>query len=110
MYIAFTQTRDVDVDNAVQQLDQLEPLVVIVVTPGVDATTLIYNEGRYQSKVASIKTGIVYAFACYFIFDICYPKSNLPFLFFQHCVFKIDELDNPPTALAKLIHLMSTKL
>jgi hypothetical protein len=96
----------VDVDEQVANLQQLEPLVVIVGTPGINAQYLIYNEGDSLAKLSTLRRSVAFLFACYYIFDIRYPRSNAIFLFFQSIVFNIDKLDNPPTNLARLIHCM----
>lgn len=102
------QTKDVDVERAINDLGQMEPLLMITGSPGIEAQFQIYIEGKHTAEVTTLRMAIAYLMACYYIFNICYPKSDLLFLFFQSCIFKIDTIDNPPPTLARLIHSLST--
>ena len=70
-------------------------------TPGRMVQYSVYNEGKHLMGLSYLRKAIAVCFACYYIFNISYPKSDNIFLSY---VFNIEALDNPPPTLARLVH------
>lgn len=75
-----------------EQINQVEPILVITGTAGVNAQYFIYNEKKLSLELDTLQEAVSFLFASYYVYDMCYPKNSAPiFLFFQCCVFGITQ-------------------
>jgi len=88
----------------VAKVDQSEPFLAIVGTPGYSCQVHVCAEGAVFTESKSLRDAIIDLIAAYFVFNICYPKYlDAILLFFQHYVFKLKDEQRLPNSTVKLL-------
>ena len=102
--LLYMQDCDVDIDAQVEKVDQPEPFLAVVGTPGYSYQVFVCAEGSIFIESNSLQSSIIDLIAAYYVFNIVYPKYlDTILLFFQHCVMKLQDTQRMPNSAVKLV-------